>query len=110
MPGARWAAALAACALGSCPTVAAAHGRPLAMMSLARHPAHPGTLVAGTTFGAVITGDGGDSWHWICEEAIGYDGDRFDARLVVTADGTLLAIGAGTGLRLSRDGGCSWQD
>jgi hypothetical protein len=89
---------------------ARAHGRPLAMMSFSRHPGDPNTLVAGTTFGAVLSRDGGDSWQWICEEAIGYEGDRFEARLVVTGDGTLLAVGAGGGLRLSLDGGCSWLD
>jgi hypothetical protein len=80
------------------------------MMSFSRHPGDPNTLVAGTTFGAVLSGDGGSSWRWICEEAIGYEGDRFEARLVVTSDGTLLAVGAGGGLRLSLDGGCSWLD
>lgn len=90
--------------------LAQAHGRPLAMMGFSVHPGDPATLLAGTTFGAVLSRDGGATWRWICEEAIGYEGDRFESRVQATPGGTLVAVGAGSGLRLSVDGGCSWQD
>jgi hypothetical protein len=79
------------------------------MSSIAARPGAPELLVAGTTVGAMISRDGGQSWRWICEEAIGYQGSQFDARLSWTDDGTLLALGAGDGLRISRDLGCTWE-
>ena len=101
---------LAGAALLAWSSSALAHGRALAMMSFAVHPTDPAIMVAGTTFGAVLSQDGGTSWRWICEEAIGYEGDRFEARVVATSTGNLLAVGAGGGLRVSVDQGCSWND
>lgn len=97
-------------AIGGHPRRAAAHGRPPAMMALASRPGAPEAIVASTTFGAVITVDGGAIWRWICEEAIGYEGMKFDSRVTWTRQGALLAVGAGRGLRVSQDLGCTWEE
>jgi hypothetical protein len=31
-------------------------------------------IVAGTTYGMLISSDGGATWHWMCEAAVGYGG------------------------------------
>jgi hypothetical protein len=87
--------------------VARAHGRFPATVSVTFREGDASTLVAGTTFGLVISRDGGARWSWICEEAIGY-GDSYDPSVAMTAAGTLL-VTSFDGLRVSRDGGCSWE-
>lgn len=59
------------------------------------------------TFGLLVTHDGGTSWRWICERAIGFSGQQ-DPPYVVTKSGAIVA-GLYDGLRVSRDGGCSWE-
>ncbi len=42
-----------------------------------------------TTFGLVVSTDGGRTWGWICEDAIGYSG-QFDSTVAITDDGSLV--------------------
>lgn len=70
-------------------------------------PANPRHLVVRATYGVLSTHDGGESWAWICEGAVGYGGTE-DPSLGVTADGSLIA-GMFAGLSTSHDGGCSWE-
>jgi hypothetical protein len=57
-----------------------------------------------TTFGLVTSTDGGRSWSWVCEEAVGYTG-QYDPAIAVTSDGTLLSsLPDG----LSRTSGADW--
>lgn len=65
------------------------------------------TVIAGTTFGALISRDGGCSFRWVCDEALGSDGG-FEPEYAAAADGTLFAT-TYKGLRVSRDGGCTWE-
>lgn len=65
------------------------------------------TVYVRTTFGLVTTRDGGESWHWICEKAIGFSGNE-DPAYVVTPKGTLVA-GTSAGAAVSRDKGCSFS-
>lgn len=61
-------------------------------------------LVPAAYWGVFVGSDGGD-WHWICEEAI----SGVQSRLMsLCTDGTLFASDR-TGLRVSRDNGCSWE-
>ncbi|ATB35129.1 BNR/Asp-box repeat domain protein [Cystobacter fuscus] len=67
---------------------------------------HPEEMLLGATFGAVITHDGGASWHWICPQALGIGGWSPESYLW-QADGTLMAA-TGAALIRSKDGGCTW--
>lgn len=59
------------------------------------------------TFGLLISADSGTTFHWICEDAVGYGG-TFDPDYAVGASGSLYAT-TFTGLRKSTDGGCSFE-
>lgn len=106
------ARAMGACALATvslfAPAAADAHGRPPQMLSVNFSPAAPEVMLAGTTFGAVVSADAGESWRWICHEAIGSRG-LVDPVFAYTSRGTLFAT-TEERLRVSRDGGCSWKD
>jgi hypothetical protein len=62
-------------------------------------------IVAGMTFGVVVSHDGGATWQWMCERAVGYGG-QYDPDYVYTATGALFAT-TFSGLRVMRDG-CSF--
>lgn len=86
---------------------ARANGRFPASNAMVFSPSDPRTVYARVTFGLLASRDGGGSWRWVCERAIGYASQE-DPTYVVTPKGTLVA-GLFEGLRVSRDGGCSWQ-
>ncbi|MBK9071429.1 MAG: hypothetical protein IPL79_10565 [Myxococcales bacterium] len=96
-----------ACGLvgGAVPELAA-NGRPPASISLHRETAQPDTLAFGVTFGLLLSFDGGDTWRWACEQAIGFGG-IFDPDYEVGSDGSLFAATL-TGLRRTTDG-CTWS-
>lgn len=100
--GARAALLAAACVAGA----AYGHGaEPQALGVTGAGDA--GTLVS-TTFGAVLTADDGQSFGWVCEEAIGLaEGER--PAWYVSPAGTWFS-GAFSGLHVSRDRGCSFTD
>ena len=58
-----------------------------------------------TTFGILVSMDGGKSFRWICEKAMGYSG-QFDPPVSVLADGRLL-VGTDDGVVSTMDG-CSF--
>jgi hypothetical protein len=64
------------------------------------------TLYVATTFGLVISKDGGCTFHWVCEQNIGYGG-TWDPHYAIAGD-TIFAT-TFEGLRISRDGGCSFS-
>jgi len=59
-------------------------------------------IAVGTTFGLVLSSDGGATWSYVCENAIGYGGS-YDPDYVYALDGSLFAT-TFEGLRASRDG------
>ncbi|HEY5946997.1 MAG TPA: hypothetical protein VIV40_15945 [Kofleriaceae bacterium] len=63
-------------------------------------------IIAGMTFGAVVSHDGGATWHWFCERAIGYGG-LYDPDYVYSASGAVFAT-TYDGLKVMRDG-CSFN-
>jgi hypothetical protein len=69
-------------------------------------PANGSYIVARATFGMLGSSDGGKSWTWICESAIGYFGAE-DPPIAVTGDGSTL-VASSSGISVSHDGGCSW--
>jgi hypothetical protein len=64
------------------------------------------SLYVRTTFGLLISHDDGCTMNWVCEGDIGYGG-IFDPKFAIAPDGTIFAT-TFTGLRISRDGGCSF--
>ncbi len=88
------------------PRDASAHAGLPETSSVAQRRNHPEDLFVGATFGAAISRDSGQTWRWVCPEAMGYGGWRPSAFLWQER-GDLLAA-TGSALIRSRDGGCSW--
>ena len=101
------AAAGVAAALLAAPAVASANGRPPATVSVEHGPGDTDSIFVGVTFGLLVSRDDGDTFRWVCEDAIGYGG-RYDPDYEVGPDGALWAT-TFDGLQVSRDGGCSFE-
>jgi hypothetical protein len=101
VPGVAVAALIVAAAATS-----RANGRYPQASQIAVDPSDATHWVARATFGVLETRDAGQSWSWICEDAIGY-GSNEDPPIAVTADGSTLVAFSG-GLRATHDGGCTW--
>jgi hypothetical protein len=86
---------------------ASANGRPPLTNGVFFRPSDAQSIYVRTTFGLLISHDDGCSFRWVCERAIGYGGE-FDPKYAIAADGTIFAT-TFTGLRVSRDGGCTWS-
>jgi MYXO-CTERM domain-containing protein len=69
---------------------AAANGRPPGTSTINFRPGMEQHVTAGMTFGMVLTRDGGATWTWMCEEALGYGG-MYDPDFVFTADDAIFA-------------------
>jgi MYXO-CTERM domain-containing protein len=98
------AMAAAAASLGG---EARANGRYPAAGLVAVDPSDEDHLVVRSTYGILRTNDGGKSWGWTCEEAVGFS-SSFDPMIVITRSGTLLA-GLFRGLVVSADNACDWS-
>jgi MYXO-CTERM domain-containing protein len=80
-----------------------AHGRAPSINGLAFDPNDPDRIVARTTFGFVVSTDGGESWRWICGPAYGIDTTFEDPPFAIAPDGrTMLATYTGV-MRASPD-------
>jgi len=86
--------------------VARANGRPPATNGIYFRPGDPHSLYIASTFGLLVSHDDGCTVHWICEVDLGYGGS-WDPAYAIAGDGTIFAT-TYTGLRVSRDGGCSF--
>jgi photosystem II stability/assembly factor-like uncharacterized protein len=80
---------------------AAANGRPPATSSITFRQGNPDHITVGLTFGLILSYDGGKTWAWMCEEAIGYTG-IYDPRYAYSASGALFAT-TFDGLKVVRD-------
>jgi photosystem II stability/assembly factor-like uncharacterized protein len=94
------------CALALAARPAEGHGRFPALVSIAVGP--EGALWAGTTFGLLLSRDGGSTWRWICEESIRYP-TNLDPEPIVSPLGTIY-LPAISRLIVSRDGGCTFTE
>jgi hypothetical protein len=97
-------AGIVALALGVPPALA--NGRNPHTVGIYTKKGDAQTLYVATTFGLAISHDGGCTFHWLCEQNIGYGG-TWDPTYGVTPDGTIFAT-TFEGLRISRDGGCTF--
>lgn len=91
--------ALAAAAVASV-SPALANGRPPATSDV-RPRDGTEEILAGTTFGVSLTDNGGQSWRWVCEDAVGYGGS-YDPDYEWSPTGGIF-VAAINGLRISRD-------
>jgi hypothetical protein len=88
--------------------VSEANGRyPLAQYFALGEGAQRERIAIVATFGLLTSEDGGRTWDWTCEEAVGFSG-QYDPTITITSDGT-LAAGLPDGLsRTDRGNWCDW--
>ncbi len=86
---------------------AIAHGPFATSLDVYFQPGATQLVLAPTTFGLLISRDGGESFRWVCEDAIGYSG-TYTPRYAVRADGSIY-VTTFDGLKVSRDGGCTFE-
>ncbi|MEZ4255777.1 MAG: hypothetical protein R3A78_08660 [Polyangiales bacterium] len=72
-------------------STAAAHGPFPQTTRVTFHPSDPNTILIQATFGMMITHDGGNSWSWICYEAVGF---AFEEVLIAQPTSTILDDGS----------------
>lgn len=94
-------------ALSGLERAASANGRLPATSSITFRQGHESDIVAGLTFGMAISHDGGATWHWMCDDAIGIAGGPYDPIYAYTPAGTRFATTL-NGLVVMRDG-CSFS-
>lgn len=80
---------------------ASANGRPPGSSTIHFRRGMPQDIVVGLTFGLVASRDGGATWQWMCEDAIGYGG-TYDPDYVFSPTGALFAT-TFDGLKVRRD-------
>ncbi|AUX39358.1 hypothetical protein SOCE26_007470 [Sorangium cellulosum] len=102
------AAALVAAALTALPSVAAANGVFPSADQLVFDPSDPARAVARMTYGLLTTRDGGASWAWICEGAVGYDDTGGVAPAIAAASSGRVLAALADGLAIGTEGGCAW--
>jgi hypothetical protein len=98
---------LAAFLVAGLPASAVANGRPPQVLNLHIRPGTPSDVLAPATFGPLFSTDGGDTWGWMCESAVGYGG-TYDPDYAVTATGAVFAT-TFDGLKVKRPGSCVWE-
>ena len=87
---------------------AAANGRFPASNQLVFSPTDMNLVVLRTTFGILVSHDGGTTWSWLCEDALGLPStSNEDPSLGLTQNNTLVA-GLSLGVEVSPDTGCNW--
>jgi photosystem II stability/assembly factor-like uncharacterized protein len=86
---------------------ASANGRFPAAGHIAVDPANEAHIAVRTTYGLLVTRDGGENWDWICEQAVKWAG-QYDPSITITADGTLIA-GIYDHLGVGHGDHCGWS-
>lgn len=99
--------ALATLLLLAAATPALANGRPPGTSTINFRQGHVNDVIAGMTFGAVISHDNGATWHYFCEDAIGYGG-MYDPDYSYTSSGKIFAT-TFVGLKVNSTG-CTFDD
>ncbi len=88
-------------------TSARANGRLPATVNVQCAAGDENFILLPATFGLLLSRDGGQSFQWVCEEAIGYGG-TYDPDYAISAAGWIYAT-TFAGLRVSKDGGCTFE-
>jgi uncharacterized protein (TIGR03382 family) len=97
-----WRTALACLLVAAMSREAAANGRPPATSSINFRQGNDNEIAIGLTFGLVLSHDGGKTWSWMCEDAIGYKG-MYDPHYAYSTTGALFAS-TFVGLKAMRNG------
>lgn len=84
---------------------ARANGRFPDAQTMVHAPSDPSALWVRTTFGVLVSRDGGAHWRWMCERSLGFEG-TWDPPLAVTGEGRLL-VGNESGLVAVDPAGCT---
>jgi hypothetical protein len=88
---------------------ALANGRFPAANEIFFAPANPSFVGVRTTFGILLSYDGGSTWSWLCEDTLGLGPKTTeDPPIAMTAGGSIVAA-LSFGLDVSSDQGCSWS-
>ena len=69
---------------------ARANGRLPATQSISFQHGNENNIAVGLTFGLLLSHDGGKTWQWMCEGAVGYGG-TYDPAYAYSASGALFA-------------------
>lgn len=88
-------------------TVARANGRFPQAQAIVSPAGDEQTLFLRATFGILVSRDAGKTWAFLCERALGYEG-QWDPPIAATRDGTLW-VGREDGLSTTKDG-CEVRD
>ena len=83
------------------PGIALANGRAPGTSTINFQKGNDNHIVAGMTFGVANSTDGGATWTWECEDAVGYGG-MYDPDYAFTSTGALFAT-TFDGLKVRRD-------
>jgi threonine/homoserine/homoserine lactone efflux protein len=83
-----------------------ANGRFPSAQTIAFRTGNPSDVVVGATFGPLISHDGGTTWRWMCEAAVGYGG-TYDPDYAYATSGAIFAT-TFDGLHVNRDG-CTYD-
>lgn len=98
--------ALVSLMLASMALPANANGRPAGTSTINFRQGNEQHIAAGMTFGLLLSKDGGQTWHWMCEAAVKYGG-MYDPDYAYTPAGSLFAT-TFDGSLVNRDG-CSFD-
>jgi MYXO-CTERM domain-containing protein len=97
------------------PASASANGRFPTANQLVFSPSDPQLVILRATFGFVLSHDGGHTWAWLCEDALGLSpASETNPPIAITAKNSIIAgvyLGLPNdvgGLDVSSDTGCSW--
>ncbi len=87
---------------------ASANGRFPATTNVRFDPGNDDRILLPTTFGLLISTDAASTFHWVCEDTIGYGG-TYDPDYAIASNGDIYAT-TFDGLRVSHDGACTFED
>jgi len=93
---------LASLCVGAISATALANGRAPGSSTINFRKGMESHILVGMTFGLVRSDDNGVTWHWMCEDAVGYGG-MYDPDYGFTSSGALFAT-TFDGLKVNRDG------
>lgn len=103
----KWGFLLTFAVAGLAPATAAANGRFPAANQIVVDPTDPNHIVVRTTYGIIVSSDGGKAWDWVCEQAVEWTG-QYDPPVTLMKDGTLIA-GIYDHLGVGTQSGCVWD-